>query len=206
MSRSRQSQSLAADGLPRRKDGSEAMKKVGGNEENRGNTARWNPEQPHSSPNTVRKRNWNMYINKLDNFLRMMYCGVCSWTIVCGSCPSWLKKVKNQEFSKITKFSKHSRSLQARLPDLTNVAAEFYEIALWQNWQTASWNNLSLLEPPRRNRLSERTTPIAKQAWTTNLWSMGPDDFHGQVWYHGQTSATPSTHIFSCHPAIQIMR
>ena len=39
MSRSDQSQSLAADGLPRRKDGSEAMKKVGGNEEKRGNTA-----------------------------------------------------------------------------------------------------------------------------------------------------------------------
>ena len=28
------------------------------------------------------------------------------------------------------------------------------------------------------------------------LWSITPDDIHGQVWYHGQTSAIPWTHIF----------
>ena len=47
------------------------------------------------------------------------------------------------------KFTKHRGPLRLCKPDfedLTNVAAEFYGIALWQNSQTESWNDLSPLE------------------------------------------------------------
>ena len=82
--------------------------------------------------------------NKLDNFpMHDAIWSNCLWAVLCLS-------EEDEKFKRIPvnhqihKTKTIIETVQARLQDLTNVAAEFHGISLWQN----SLNILSLLEPP----------------------------------------------------------
>ena len=104
----------------------EAMTEAGHNDENPSNTSWGNLVRPYSSPKTLQHS-------------------------------AWVKKVKQSiEFWWIIKFTKHIRffeSVQARLQDLTHVAAEVFGISLWKKWQTESWNNFVCVGVTKIGRL-----------------------------------------------------
>ena len=70
------------------------------------------------------------------------------WAVLCLSEEVEKIKIILVDHQILTTYKHMIETVQARLQDLTNVAAESYEISVWQKWQTESWKQLSLLEPP----------------------------------------------------------
>ena len=111
-------------------------------------------------------------------------------------------------------------TLQARLEDLTDVAAEIYGISLLQNWQTESWTIFCLLKSPMGSllrtestcnlRLSivcvEKNNAIANEASTAKLSEVwDPMTFTDKFDITGRPVQF-HWHILSALTAIQIMR
>ena len=122
----------------------------------------------------------------------------------------------SRDFWVIIKFTNHRRSLKLCKPDFKTsqkVAAEYYGISFWQNWQTESCINFSLLESPLGNLLrtevhvfsdsvlcvGNKTMPLQTRHGRQSSLQNGPDHNHGQARYHGKTSAIPLAHIFRPH-------
>ena len=53
-------------------------------------------------------------------------------------------------------------TVQARLQDLTNVAAEICEMSSWPKWQTESWKNLVSVGVTKRTYIENRRTCILR--------------------------------------------
>ena len=91
-----------------------------------------------------------------------MYAAVCLWfdqyiqkklvIVKDRNLPQTTSRIRHTEKVQLLRKTRCETAktakpvLQARLQDLTNVAARFYGISFWQNWKTESWNSLCLLE------------------------------------------------------------
>ena len=92
-----------------------------------------------------------------------------------------VKKVKSsREFWQITKFAKQT-VVHARLPDLTNVAAEVYGISFLQNWQTESRKGFLSIGVANKNSIPRTRTFVLRLLYcvwdtTTPLQIMHGDE------------------------------
>ena len=130
-----------------------------------------------------------------------MFMNDCVWAVFCLS--EEIEKFKGILVDhKNHKTQTVIENVQARLQDLTNVAAEFNGISVWQNWQTEFWNNSCLMDSPMGNLVrtdvhvfsdsvlcvGNFTTPLQASHGRQDHRSAESDNTHKQVRYHGPRS------------------